>query len=120
MYHEKTSTPHALGLEKFTGSNRGLYYANERVERIPNPNAEEGGPDTVPQYTYDVYEVSDARFPDAVKDEVIIQRYPRDEEHKILRKTLASLITELGMADKEIFAEFVSYNDFVNAVRLKQ
>ena len=42
MYQETTSTPHALGLEKFTGSNRGLYYANERVEQAPNPNAETG------------------------------------------------------------------------------
>lgn len=119
MYQETTSTPHTLGLEKFTGSNRGLYYANERVEQVPNHNAEDGEPEMVQQYTYDVYEVSDARFPDAVKDEVIIQRYPRDEEHKILRKALAALIAELGIADRECFQEFVEYNDFVNEIKVK-
>ena len=66
-----------------------------------------------------MYEVSDARFPDAVKDEVITQRYPRDEEHKILRKALAALIKELGMEGMEKFKEFMGYNEFVNSVSIK-
>lgn len=60
-----------------------------------------------------------ARFTDAVKDEVITQRYPRDEEHKILRKALAALIKELGMEGREQFKEFMEYNEFVNSVSIK-
>ena len=116
MYQETTSTPHALGLEKFTGSNRGLYYANERVEQAPNPNAEDGESEMVPQYTYDVYEISDARFPDNVKDQVITQQYPCDCEHKILRKTLANLLKSLDLYDSPDFSEFNTYNEFVESV----
>lgn len=116
MYQNTTFTRHALGLEKLTGSNRGLYYANEQVEQVPNPNAEEDGEEMVTQYTYDVYEVSDARFPDGVKDEVVTQRYPRDEEHKILRKTLAAVIKDLNLSDSPAFKDFRDYNDFVESI----
>lgn len=118
MYQITHTEPHALGLEKFTGSNRGLFYCNER-ERMVTIVDEEDKEEELTLYEYDVYEVSDARFPDAVKDEVITQRYPRDEEHKILRKALAALIKELGMEGKECFVEFQEYNDFVNSVSLK-
>lgn len=115
MYPETLSSPHALGLEKLTGSNRGLYYANERVEQVPSTAPESEG-ETVPQYTYDVYEISDARFPNEVKDEVIIQQYPADEEHKILRKTLAKVLRALDLYDDAAYAEFKTYNEFVENV----
>lgn len=118
MYQITHTEPHALGLEKFTGSNRGLFYCNER-ERLVTAINEEGQEEELTLYEYDVYEVSDARFPDAVKDEVITQRYPRDEEHKILRKALSALIAELGMEGKEQFKEFMEYNEFVNSVSIK-
>lgn len=115
MYQETLSSPHALGLEKLTGSNRGLYYANERIEQVPSSDPEHEG-ETVPQYTYDVYEISDARFPNGVKDEVIIQQYPTDEEHKILRKTLAKVLRALDLYDDVAYAEFKTYNEFVENV----
>ena len=118
MYQITHTEPHALGLEKFTESNRGLFYCNER-ERLVTTINEEGQEEELTLYKYDVYEVSDARFPDAVKDEVITQRYPRDEEHKILRKALAALIKELGMEGREQFKEFMEYNEFVNSVSIK-
>lgn len=118
MYQITHTEPHALGLEKFTGSNRGLFYCNEQ-ERLVTTINEEGQEEELTLYEYDVYEVSDARFPDAVKDEVITQRYPRDEEHKILRKALAALIKELGMEGREQFKEFMEYNEFVNSVSIK-
>ena len=118
MYQITHTEPHALGLEQFTGSNRGLFYCNER-ERLVTTINEEGQEEELTLYEYDVYEVSDARFQDAVKDEVITQRYPRDEEHKILRKALAALIKELGMEGREQFKEFMEYNEFVNSVSIK-
>ena len=118
MYKITHTEPHPLGLEKFTGSNRGLFYCNEHEKQITTVD-EEGQEEEITLYEYDVYEVSDARFPDAVKDEVITQRYPRDEEHKILRKALAALIKELGMVGKECFGEFIEYNEFVNSVSIK-
>lgn len=118
MYQETSFQPHALGLEKLTGSNRGLYYTNEQVEQVPNPNADTDGEDLVPQYTYDVYEVEDARFPDGVKDEVVTQRYPRDKEHQLLRKFLAATLKELKLYDDNRFAEFKDYNDFVESVQV--
>ncbi len=116
MYQITDFHHHAIGLEKLTGSNRGLYYTNEQVEQVPNPNAEEDGEEMVDQYTYDVYEVSDARYPDGVKDEVVTQRYPRDEEHKILRKTLAAVIKELNLSDSPSFKDFCDYNNFVESI----
>jgi len=114
MYQVTLSQPHALGLEKLTGSNRGLYYANEQVEQVPNTNEEEGG--TVPQYTYDVYEISDARFPNNVKDEVITQQFPCDREHMILRKNLAKVLKALDLYDTPEYEEFRDYNEFVESV----
>ncbi|GAY28412.1 hypothetical protein [Prevotella sp. MGM1] len=118
MYQITDFHPHALGLEKLTGSNRGLFYTNEQVEQVPTLNADEDGEEMVNQYTYDVYEVSDARFPDGVKDEIVTQRYPRDEEHKMLRKTLAEVIKELKLSDSPQFKEFMNYNDFVESLNV--
>ena len=113
MFTETLNTQHPLGLVKLTGSNRGLYYANERITQLPNPENEE---ETVPQYTYDVYEVPDARFPDAVKDAVILQKQPNDAEHKILRKTLGKVLKELNLYDTEDYAESRAYNEFVESI----
>ena len=118
MYTHQSTNRLTLGLEKFTGSNRGLFYCNEKEKQVTTVD-EEGKEEELTLYEYDVYEVSDARFPDAVKDEVITQRYPRDEEHKILRKALAALIKELGMEGREQFKEFMEYNEFVNSVSIK-
>ena len=58
----------------------------------------------------------DARFPDAVKDAVILQKQPNDAEHKILRKTLAKVLKELNLYDTEDYAEFRAYNEFVESI----
>lgn len=122
MEKQKFSERQALGLHKFTGSNRGLYFMNE--ERIENPNPEydpqaEDGPaaqETIVEYQYDVYDISDTRLPHNVKDEVISDRYPFDEEHKLLRKTLAKLLKENDLYDTEAYQEFKDYNEFVESV----
>lgn len=124
MYTVILSEPHKLGLEKLTGSNRGLFYANERKMEIPSPESSDSHTDDmqtpVEMYQYDVYEVEDARFPDAVKDDVVTQQYPRDEEHKILRKTLSALLLELGLLDDPRFSEFKAYHEFVESIKGKR
>ena len=111
MRTERFNEQQQLGLHKLTGDNTGLVYTNERTEQEPT---EEGGERTV--YVYDVYEVSDARDPHKVKDEVIESEHPFGDETKILRKTLAKILKDSGKYDDAEFAEFKAYNDFAESV----
>jgi len=99
------------GLVKLTGDNTGLVYTNERTEQ---ESAEEGGERTV--YVYDVYEVSDARDPHKVKNDVIESEHPFGDETKILRKTLAKMLKASKKYDTDDFAEFKAYNEFCESV----
>lgn len=111
MRTERFNEQQQLGLHKLTGDNTGLVYTNERTEQEPT---EEGGERTV--YVYDVYEVSDARDPHKVKDEVIESEHPFGDETKILRKTLAKILKDSGKYDDAEFAEFKAYNEFAESV----
>ena len=111
MRTERFNEQQQLGLHKLTGDNTGLVYTNERTEQEPT---EEGGERTV--YVYDVYEVSDARDPHKVKNEVIENEHPFGDETKILRKTLAKILKDSGKYDDAEFAEFKAYNEFAESV----
>lgn len=111
MRTEKFNERQQLGLHKLTGDNSGLFYTNERSEMEPT---EEGGEHQV--WLYDVYEVSDARDPHKVKDEVIENEHPFGDETKILRKTLAKMLKASKKYDSEDFAEFKAYNEFCESV----
>lgn len=102
MYEEKFETRHKLGLERLTGDNSGRLFANERRE--------DG------LWVYDVYEVSDTRDPHAVKNQVIATDYPDGGEQKIVRKSLAKVLRDLGSYDSEEFSEFKRYNEFCEAI----
>ena len=117
MYNVILDEPHKLGLEKLTGSNRGLFYINEKMMDFPSDALSDSN-SAKQKYQPDVYAVEDARFSDAVKDDVITQQFPRDEEHKILRKTLANIISRLSLVDDAEFAEFKEYNDFVESIKV--
>ena len=110
MRTERTNEPHKLGLERLTGDNTGLVYANERTEQEPT---DEGGERTV--YVYDVYEVSDARDPHKVKNDVINAEHPFGDEMKILRKTLRKLLTN-EQYNSEQFEDFKAYNEFAESL----
>ena len=113
MYEERFSEPHKLGLEKFNnGDNAGRFFTNERTEQVTN---DEGAEETV--YVYDVYEVADCRDPHKVKDCIVEQEHPDGDETKILRKTIARMLKASGDYDKEEYAEFKDYNEFVESVR---
>lgn len=110
MYTIQTEEKHKLGLERLTPYNRGLYYDNEReVEEV----TEEG---TRMVYQYDVYELSDIRTLNIVKNTVITDRHPYGDELKILRKTLYKLLNKQGLYDTEEFKEFKEYNNFVENI----
>ena len=111
MRQERFNEPHKQGLEKLTGDNTGLVYCNECTEVVTD---EEGNEKTV--YVYDVYEVSDARDPHKVKNEVIESEHPFGDETKILRKTLAKVLKAQGLYDDEAYAEFKAYNEFCESV----
>ena len=100
-----------LGLHKLTGDNTGLVYTNERTEMEPT---EDGGEREV--WLYDVYEVSDARDPHKVKNEVIEGIHHDGDEIKILRKTLAKILKDDGKYDDAEFAEFKAYNEFCESI----
>ena len=100
-----------LGLHKLTGDNTGLVYTNERTEVIVDQEGEER---TV--WLYDVYEVSDARDPHKVKNEVIEDIHPFGDETKILRKTLAKVLKAQGVYDAPEYEEFKAYNEFAESV----
>lgn len=111
MRTERFNEQQQLGLHKLTGDNTGLVYTNERTEMEPT---EEGGEREV--WLYDVYEVSDARDPHKVKNEVIENEHPFGDETKILRKTLAKILKDSGKYDDAEFAEFKAYNEFAESV----
>lgn len=111
MRQERFTEPHKLGLEKLTGDNTGLVYTNERTEVVTD---EQGCERT--EYVYDVYEVTDARDPHKVKNDVINAEHPFGDETKILRKTLAKVLRASGQYDSEEFAEFKQYNEFCESV----
>lgn len=114
MRTERFNEPHKQGLEKLTGDNTGLVYCNERDERVTEP---ETGEERT-EYVYDVYEVSDARDPHKVKDAVIRSEHPFGDETKILRKTLAKVLKELGQYDVDDFKEFKQYNEFCESINV--
>lgn len=114
MRTERFNEPHKQGLEKLTGDNTGLVYCNERAERVTEP---ETGEERT-EYVYDVYEVSDARDPHKVKDAVISSEHPFGDEKKILRKTLAKVLKELGQYDVDDFKEFKQYNEFCESINV--
>jgi len=111
MRTERFSEKQELGLHKLTGDNTGLVYTNERQEQV---NDEEGGERT--EWLYDVYEVSDARDPHKVKNDVIEDIHPNGDEMKVLRKTLAKVLKAQGLYDDEAYAEFKAYNEFAESV----
>ena len=113
MRQERFNEPHKQGLEKLTGDNSGLVYCNEHTEVATD---EQGNEKT--EYVYDVYEVSDARDPHKVKNEVIENEHPFGDETKILRKTLAKVLKAQKKYDNEDFAEFKQYNEFCEAIRV--
>jgi hypothetical protein len=86
-------------------------YCNERTEVVTD---EEGNEKT--EYIYDVYEVSDARDPHKVKNDVIESEHPFGDEMKILRKTLAKVLKAQGEYDSEYYAEFKQYNEFCESI----
>ena len=110
MRTERFNEPQQLGLVKLTGDNTGLVYTNERTEQVTD---EEGNEKTA--YVYDVYEVSDARDPHKVKNEVIGSEHPYGDELKILRKTIRKMLTDSKYNSHE-FAEFKAYNEFAESL----
>lgn len=114
MYEERFTEPHKLGLERFTGSNAGRFFTNERIENVEK-TADDGSTLILPEYVYDVYEVSDCRDPHKVKDGVITEEHPFGDETKILRKTIRKMLsdTKYNSADYE---EFRVYNEFCESV----
>ena len=114
MYEERLTEPHKLGLERFTNSNAGRFFTNERIEQVET-TAEDGSAIVKTEYVYDVYEVADCRDPHKVKDEIITEEHPFGDETKILRKTLRKLMSETKY-NSEDFAEFKAYNEFCESV----
>lgn len=110
MRQERFNEPHKLGLERLTGDNTGLVYANERKEKVTDENGKERI-----EYVYDVYEVSDARDPHKVKNEVINSEHPFGDELKILRKTIRKMLTDTKY-NSDQYAEFKAYNEFVESL----
>lgn len=111
MRQERFLEPHKQGLERLTGDNTGLVYCNERTEVVTDENGNEKT-----EYVYDVYEVTDARDPHKVKNEVIENEHPFGDETKILRKTLAKMLKDSKKYDNEGFAEFKKYNEFAESI----
>ena len=111
MRTEQFDEPHKQGLERLTGDNTGLFYCNERTEVVTD---EEGNERT--KYLYDVYEVTDARDPHKVKNEVIENEHPFGDETKILRKTLAKVLKASLLYDSDGYKEFKDYNEFVESI----
>ena len=112
MRQERFNEPHKQGLERLTGDNTGIVYANERTET--EADSETGKEKTV--WVYDVYEVHDARDPHKVKNDVINGEHPFGDELKILRKSLAKLLKAQGVYDDEEYAEFRAYNEFCESI----
>ena len=111
MYTERFSEPHKLGLERFTNSNAGRFFTNERIE--PVTDQETGY--VHDEYIYDVYEVADCRDPHKVKNDIITSEHPFGDELKILRKTIRKMLSETKY-NSDDFAEFHAYNEFAEGV----
>lgn len=111
MYTVTHDTPHPLGLHPFKGSNRGHFYSNERTTTSID---EQGNGKTL--YVYDVTDVDNVSQFSKVKNAVIGDYHSDGDEFKILRKTLAKLLSLNGLADSPDFAEFKAYNDFANSI----
>ncbi len=114
MYTEQFIEPHELGLERFTNSNAGRFFTNERIEQIET-TADDGTSTIEDRYVYDVYEVADCRDPHKVKNGVITEEHPFGDELKILRKTIRKMLSE-NKYNSDDFAEFRKYNDFCESV----
>lgn len=112
MYKESFMEPHKLGLERLTGDNSGRYFCNEGKEEVEDPDT--GELKTI--YTYDVYEVPDARSRALVKNHIISEDYPQGREVKILRETLAKILKNSKKYSNDDFAEFKSYNEFCESI----
>lgn len=111
MRTERFNERQQLGLHKLTGDNTGLVYTNERSVMEPTEN---DGEKEV--WLYDIYEVSDARDPHKVKNEVISGEHPFGDELKILRKTLRKMLTDAKYNSAD-FAEFKAYNEFAESIQ---
>ena len=112
MRTERFNEPHKQGLERLTGDNTGLVYANERTEIVTDPDSSIERT----EYVYDVYEVHDARDPHKVKNDVIGGEHPDGDELKILRKTIAKILKSQGVYNNEMFAEFRGYDEFCESI----
>lgn len=111
MRKERFNEPHKLGLERLTGDNSGLVYTNERIEQVEDQETGE----VHNEYVYDVYEVSDARDPHKVKNDVINGEHPYGDELKILRKTIRKMMSDAQYNSND-YAEFKAYNEFAESV----
>lgn len=111
MYTERFTEPHKQGLERFTNSNAGRFFTNERTEQVIDPETQVEHT----EYVYDVYEVADCRDPHKVKNGVITDVHPFGDETKILRKTLRKMLSETKY-NSDDFAEFRAYNEFCESV----
>lgn len=114
MYTERFSEPHKLGLERFTNSNAGRFFTNERTEQVEKTD-DSGYTTFETEYVYDVYEVADCRHPNQVKNSVITEEHPFGDELKILRKTIRKMLTDAKYNSAD-YAEFRAYNDFAESV----
>lgn len=112
MYTERFIEPHKQGLERFTNSNAGRFFTNERTEQVIDPETQVERT----EYVYDVYEVADCRDPHKVKNGVITDVHPFGDETKILRKTLAKMLKAEGFYDEQVYAEFKAYNEFCDNI----
>lgn len=120
MYKETFETRHKTGLVRLTGSNRGLVYTNERKEVALEGGGEDEDPVEKEVWAYDVYEVDDARSAASAKNSVIGEENPQGNELKILRKTLAKILHQLGDYNSANFAEFKEYNEFCEALGVQE
>lgn len=111
MYEERFTEPHKQGLERFTNSNAGRFFTNERIEQVIDQ--ETGYLSN--EYVYDVYEVADCRQPNKVKNDVITEEHPFGDETKILRKTIRKMLSETKY-NSDDFVEFRAYNEFCESV----
>ena len=114
MYTANFPEKQALGLHKLTGDNSGEVFTNEREVKVTDPETKEERT----EYQYDIYQVPDARDPHKVKDAVISSEHPFGDETKILRKTLAKVLKELGQYDVDDFKEFKQYNEFCESINV--
>jgi len=117
MYEQEFTERHKLGLERLTGGNRGLVFTNER-RATREVATEEGEPQTVEVWVYDVYEVDDARTAASTKNAVITAMYPLGDEPKLLRKAVARLLKAVGEYDTADNAEFKRYHETAEALEI--